>query len=71
MAIPGTKPMHHRLLQGGMQLPHEGGDERRQVGAADPRGRPTLDWLSSPLPWHGGSVSAPGPLLRWNSAYIS
>ena len=67
MAIPGAKPMHHRLLHGGMQPPHEGEDERRQVGETDPRGWPALDWLPSPPPSHGGSVSAPGPLLRWYS----
>ena len=64
-AIPGMKLMHHRLLNGGMQPPHEGEDKRCQVGAAEPRGRPALDWLPSPPPSHGGSVSAPGPLLRW------
>ena len=62
MATPGVKPMHHRLLHGGMQPPHEGEDERRLVGAADSMGWPALDWLPSPLPSHGGSVSAPGPL---------
>jgi hypothetical protein len=29
VAIPGTKPMHHRLLHGGMQPPREGEDEQR------------------------------------------
>ena len=38
MAIPGMKPMHHRLLYGGMQPPHEGEDERRQVGDCRPQG---------------------------------
>ena len=38
MAIPGAKPMHHRLLHGGMQPPHEGEDERRQVGGGRPQG---------------------------------
>jgi len=42
VAIPGMKPMHHCLLHEGMQPPHEGEDERRQVGAADPRGRLAL-----------------------------
>ena len=42
VAIPGMKPMNHRLLHGGMQPPHEGEDERLQVGAADPRGRLAL-----------------------------
>jgi len=42
MATSGAKPMHHRLVRGGMQPPHEGEDERLQVGAADPRGRLAL-----------------------------
>jgi hypothetical protein len=71
VAIPGTKPMHYRILHGGMQPPHEGEDEWSQVGAADPRGRPALDWLPSPPPSHGGSVSAPRPLPRWYSVQIS
>jgi hypothetical protein len=36
VTIPGTKPMHHRLLHGGMQLPREGEDERCQQGAGRP-----------------------------------
>ena len=36
VAIPSVKPMHHRLLHGGMQLPHEGEDEQCQVGGGWP-----------------------------------
>ena len=31
VAIPSVKPMHHHLLHGILQSPHEGEDEQRQV----------------------------------------
>ena len=36
MAILGAKPMHHRLLHGGMQPPNEGEDKGCQVGGGQP-----------------------------------
>jgi hypothetical protein len=38
MSMPSMKPMHHRLLHGGMQPPFEGEDERHQEGSGRPHG---------------------------------